>query len=45
MTLIHPSSTKLPESCEIRITKIKRTYWIPLHLSNQWLYVAPKLEK
>ena len=45
MTLIHPSSTKLPESCETRITKIGKTYWIPLHLSNQWLYVAPKPEK
>ena len=26
MTLIHPSSTKLPESCEIRVTKITKTY-------------------
>ena len=45
MTLMHPSSSKLPQSCETRITKIKKTYWIPLHLSNQWLYVAPKSER
>jgi hypothetical protein len=45
MVLIHPSSTKVPESCEVRVTKLVKTYWIPLHMSNQWLYVAPEPEK
>jgi hypothetical protein len=27
-----------------RIVKLKYTYWIPLHLSNEWLYGAPKTE-
>jgi hypothetical protein len=45
MTLIHPSSTKIPEPCDVRVVKIVKTYWIPLHMSNQWLYVAPEPEK
>jgi hypothetical protein len=45
MTLIHPSSTQIPKSCDVRVTKLERTYWIPLHMCNQWLYVAPKPEK
>jgi hypothetical protein len=45
MVLIHPSSTTVPESCEITIMKLTKTYWIPLQMSNQWLYVAPEPEK
>jgi hypothetical protein len=45
MVLIHPSSTKVPESCEVRVTKLVKTYWISLYMSNQWLYVVPEPEK
>jgi hypothetical protein len=45
MTLIHPSSTQIRESCDVRVLKLEKTYWIPLHMSNQWLYVAPRPEK
>ena len=39
------SSFVLPKSCDTRITKIRKTYWLPLLLSNQWLYVTPEPEK
>jgi hypothetical protein len=45
MTLIHPSSTKIPKSCEVRVTELVKTYWIPTFMSNQWLYVVPEFEK
>lgn len=44
MTLIHPTSNKIPESCEVRVVKLLKTYWIPLRMSNQWLYVTPEPE-
>jgi hypothetical protein len=44
-TLIHPSTISLPTNlCEQRLLNLDFTYWIPLHLSNEWLYVTPKVE-
>jgi hypothetical protein len=44
-TLIHPSTASLPSHlCEQGLLSLEYTYWIPLHLSNEWLYVAPKSE-
>jgi hypothetical protein len=43
-TLLHPSTIKIPYHCEYRFLKLKHTLWIPLHLSNEWLYVAPESE-
>jgi hypothetical protein len=43
-TLLHPSTTKIPNNCEHRIFKLRKTFWIPLHWSNQWLFVAPQTE-
>jgi hypothetical protein len=43
-TLLHPSTTRIPDSCEYRFFKLSKTLWIPLHLSNQWLFVNPNAE-
>ena len=44
-TIIHPSTISLPnQACEQGLLNLEYTYWIPLHLSNEWLYVAPKTE-
>jgi hypothetical protein len=44
-TLIHPSMLSLPKQvCEQGLLNLENTYWIPLHLNNDWLYVAPKTE-
>ena len=44
-TLIHPSTMLIPSKvCEQRILTLEHTYWIPLHLSNEWLFTAPKVE-
>ena len=44
-TLIHPSTTFFPkELCVQRILTLEHTYWITLHMSNEWLYAAPKDE-
>jgi len=44
-TSIHPSTISLPNQvCEQRLLNLEHIYWIPLHLSNEWLYVAPKTE-
>ena len=44
-TLIHPSTRVIPTKvCEQRMLTLENTYWIPLHLSNEWLFVAPKVE-
>ena len=44
-TLIHPSTIVISNYlCEQRLLSLEFTYWIPLHLSNEWLYVAPKTE-
>jgi hypothetical protein len=43
-TLLHPSTTKVPKVCEYRYFKLSTTMWIPLHLSNEWLFVAPQSE-
>jgi hypothetical protein len=44
-TLIHPSTTSLPKGlCEHRILNLDQTYWIPLHMNNEWLYTSPKEE-
>jgi hypothetical protein len=43
-TLLHPSTLKVPDSCEYRFFKLSNTLWVPLHMSNQWLYIAPQSE-
>jgi hypothetical protein len=44
-TLIHPSTTSFPKGlCEQIILTLDQTYWIPLHMSNEWLYTSPKAE-
>ena len=44
-TLIHPSTISTPNHlCEQRLLNLEFTYWIPLHLSNEWLYVTPNVE-
>ena len=44
-TLIHPSTTSSPKGlCEQRILSLDQTYWIPLHMSNEWLYISTKDE-
>jgi hypothetical protein len=43
-TLLLPSTTKISDNCEHRIFKLSKTFWIPLHMSNQWLFIAPRME-
>lgn len=43
-TLLHPSTVKIPNNCEFRFFKLSKTFWIPLHLSNQSLFVTPQVE-
>jgi hypothetical protein len=44
-TLIHPSTNSFPKGlCEQRILTLDQTYWIPLHMSNEWLCTSPKDE-
>jgi hypothetical protein len=44
-TLIHPSAVSFSNHvCLQGWLNLEYTYWIPLHLSNEWLYVAPKTE-
>jgi hypothetical protein len=43
-TLLHPSTIRVPDNCEHRFFKLSNTLWIPLHMSNQWLFVAPQGE-
>jgi hypothetical protein len=44
-TLIHPSTVSIPKQlCEQRVLTLETTYWIPLHFSNEWLYVTPNDE-
>lgn len=43
-SLLHPSTQKVPENCNLRIVKLEHTFWIPLHMSNQWIYVSPQEE-
>ena len=36
-TLIHPSTISIPHKIyEQRMLTLEQTYWIPLHLSNEW---------
>jgi hypothetical protein len=42
-TLLHPSTLKVPDSCDYRFFKLSNTFWVPLHVSNQW-FVAPQSE-
>jgi hypothetical protein len=44
VTLLHPSTTKIPSNCEHRFFKLSKTFWIPLYMSNQWLFVTPQTE-
>jgi hypothetical protein len=30
--------------CVQGLLNVEHTYWIPLHLSNEWLYISPKVE-
>ena len=44
-TLIHPSTISIPHKvCEQRMKTLEQTYWIPLHLCNEWLFTAPTRE-
>jgi hypothetical protein len=44
-TLIHPSTMSLPTKvCEQNLLKLESTYWIPLHMSNEWLFTSPRDE-
>jgi hypothetical protein len=43
-TLLHRSTTKISNSCEYRFFKLSLTFWIPLHMSNQLLFVTPQSE-
>jgi hypothetical protein len=44
-TLIHPSTVSLPDQvCVQGLLNLEHTYWVPLHMSNEWLYVAPRTE-
>ena len=44
-TLIHPSTISLPTRvCEQSVLRIETPSLIPLHMSNEWLYVTPKSE-
>jgi hypothetical protein len=44
-TLIHPSTVSFPTKvCEQGLLKLESTYWIPLHMSNEWLFITPKPE-
>jgi len=42
--LIHSSASFPKGFCEQRILTLEYTYWIPLHMSNEWLYASPKDE-
>jgi hypothetical protein len=33
-TLLHSSTTKVPETCEYKFFKLSNTFWIPLHIRN-----------
>lgn len=43
-TLLHPNTLKVPEICTFNYLPLNQVLWIPLHSSNTWLYIAPKLE-
>jgi hypothetical protein len=44
-TVIHPSTTSFPSNvCVQGLLNLEHTYWIPLHLSNEWLYISQKDE-
>ncbi|PNF43411.1 hypothetical protein B7P43_G13447 [Cryptotermes secundus] len=43
-TLLHPNNQKIPDDCTFNYLPLRQVIWIPLHLSNAWLYVAPQLE-
>jgi hypothetical protein len=43
-TLLHPSTTRIPDDCDYSFFKLSRTFRIPLHKSNKWLFVTPQVE-
>jgi hypothetical protein len=44
-TLLRPSTSSLPvKVCEQSVISLENTYWIPLHMSNEWLFISPKDE-
>jgi hypothetical protein len=36
--------SRVPDNCEYRFFRLSNTLWILLHMSNQWLFVAPQSE-
>jgi hypothetical protein len=43
-TLLHPNTQKIPDDCTFNYLPLRQIMWIPLYLSNAWLYVAPQME-
>jgi hypothetical protein len=43
-TLLHPNTQKIPDDCTFNYLPLRQIMWIPLQLSNTWLYVAPQME-
>jgi len=44
-TLIHPFTVSFPTKvCEQGLLKLESTYWIPLYMSNKWLFITPSDE-
>jgi hypothetical protein len=43
-TLLHPNNQRMPDDCTFNYLPLRQIMWIPLHLSNAWLFVAPQLE-
>jgi hypothetical protein len=42
-TLIQPSTVSFPSKpCEQSVMNLESTFWIPLHMSNDWLFITPK---
>lgn len=43
-TLLHLSTTRIPNSCEYRLLRLSKTFWMPLHMGNHWLFASPNTE-
>ena len=45
VTVIHPSIVTFPSKvCEQGLLKLESTYWVPLHMSKEWLFITPNNE-
>jgi hypothetical protein len=42
-TSLHPSTIAVLHTCEYHFRKLCKTFWIPLYMSSQWLYVVPQM--